>query len=249
MSGYLIVASIASHAQLVNIENMRMHTDSVRRAGNAFMSIAYNDNNKVQVFSMKGAVALQLKGKTYKDIFMMLGNTGINRVNAQNVVNAAFLHLRYNRVLSKVVRWEVFSQIQTNKLLDLGTRWLTGTGPRFKILNRKKIISYLGSLYMFEYEEVVGEFPEMNEDHRLSSYLTFTMHLPDIHAEFVSTAYLQPKLNDFDDHRVTLQSGLTFQLSKKFRWTTTFSFLYDSEPPNKIAGKAFSIDQGFRYDF
>jgi hypothetical protein len=102
---------------------------------------------------------------------------------------------------------------------------------------------------MYEYEEVNGEVPELNKDHRSSSYVTFTLALPKTHAELVSTAYFQPLLSNLADYRITWQTALTFQITKRFRWTSSFNYLYDAFAPVGIAARAVSFDQGFRVDF
>lgn len=236
-------------AQLVNIESRRMHTDSIRHAGNATLSAAYQDNSNVRVFSLKSAFALQLKSKNYKHMYMILGNSDWTTVNSENVVNAAFVHLRYNFKVTDILRWEVFTQWQYNSILALNKRSLTGTGPRIKFMNTPFVHAYVASLYMYEYEVVNGEFPEINRDHRSSSYVTCTITIPKTHAELVSTVYFQPLITDMTDYRITWQTALTFQITKRVRWTSSFNYLYDAFAPVGIAARAISFDQGFRVDF
>lgn len=245
----LMLLALNASAQLVNIESRRMHTDSLRHAGNATLSAAYQDNSNISVFSLKSAFAVQLKSKNYKHIYMVLGNSDWTTVNNTDVVNAAFAHLRYNYKVTDLLRWEVFTQWQYNKILALNKRSLTGTGPRVKFVNSPHVHAYVGSLYMYEYEVVTGEVPEVNRDHRSSSYLTFTIGFPKTHAELVSTAYFQPLFSDMNDYRITWQTALTFQITKRFRWTSSFNYLYDSFAPVGIAARAVSFDQGFRVDF
>jgi hypothetical protein len=249
LSAGLILLTMCASAQLVNIESRRMHTDSLRHAGNAILSAAYQDNSNVRVFSLKSAFAIQLKSKNYNHMYMLLGNSDWTTVNSNDVVNSAFTHLRYNYKLTEILRWEIFTQWQYNKILALNRRSLTGTGPRVKFISKPHVHAYLGSLYMYEYEVVTGEVPEVNRDHRSSSYLTFTITFPKTLAELVSTAYFQALLSSIDDHRLTWQTALTFQITKRFRWTSSFNYLYDSHAPVGIAARAISFDQGFRVDF
>jgi hypothetical protein len=245
----LLLVAQSSRAQLVNIESRRMHNDTLRYGGNALLSMAYQDNDQVKVFSMKSALALQVKSKDFKNSYMFLGNSDWTTVNRNDVVNSAFAHIRYNRKITEIIYWEAFTQWQHNKLLSVGRRWLTGTGPRIKFLNQPRVHAYVGSLYMYEHEVVTGNFPERNRHHRSSSYITVNITLPQTRAEIISTAYFQPRLAAFADYRVTWQTALTFQLTKRFRWTSSFNYLYDAFPPEGIAARAISFDQGFRIEF
>jgi hypothetical protein len=249
--GVIMLQMVAhlGYGQLVNIESRRIHNDTIRKAGNALLSAAYQDNANVRVLALKAAVVLQLKSTNLKDMYMFLGNADWTTVNNNDVVNAVFTHLRYNRKLTEVLRWEVFTQFQYNKLLNMDRRWLTGTGPRFKLVNHLQVHAYLGSLYMFEYEAVSGEQPVINHHHRSSSYLSVTVNLPQSHAEVISTAYFQPRFVNFNDYRVTWQTAVTFQITKKLRWISSFNYLYDAFPPSGIAPRAISFDQGIRVDF
>lgn len=245
----MLVLAFKAQAQMVNIESQRMQTDSLRRAGHFNLSLSYQENNNAKFFTAKSALMLQYKSKSLKDIFMVIGNYDLAQGNTTDFSNSGFAHFRYTRKLNSWLRWEAFSQVQYNKLLSVGMRWLTGTGPRFKLLGAKNAVAYFGTLYMYEYEEVTGTQPEIHRDHRLSSYLTMTFGFPKISGELVSTTYFQPRLNQLDDFRLMQQTQLVFNITKKFKWATGFSFLYDAFPPEGVTARAITLDQGFRLDF
>ena len=68
----------------------------------------------------------------------------------EDLNNAGFLHFRYNYKLKKNwVRWEAFTQVQFNKANGLRLRFLIGTGPRFKLIQKEKFKTYIGALYMY----------------------------------------------------------------------------------------------------
>jgi len=246
---FLVLVSLGVEAQMVNIESQRMQTDSVRFAGNMNFNLAYQENNSISLFMLKSALATQYKSKSLKDIFMVLGNFDLTKSGSQEFSNSAFGHFRYNRKFSSFFRWEAFAQVQYNKLLSVGIRTLAGTGPRLKLLNKKNGVGYLGTLYMYEYEETTELNPEIHRNHRLSSYITFSISIPKIKGEFVTTSYYQPRLDKFNDFRFSNQSHLAFHLTQKLRWTTGFSFLYDEFPPAGVSKRALSLDQGFRIEF
>lgn len=236
-------------SQLVNIENMRMHTDSVRVTGNMGFSFSYQENNAVSLMVLKSSLALQLKSKSLKDIFMCIGNIDLSKSSSQDFSNSAFGHFRYNRKLNKWLRWEAFTQMQYNRLLGVGLRWLNGTGPRFKLWKKENSTSYFGALYMYEYEETTGIIPVTNRNHRMSNYWTVSCAVPKIKGEFISTSYFQPRLDKLDDFRILNQTTFAFHITEKLKLTTSIVYLFDAFPPENVNSKAFSFDQGIRIDF
>lgn len=234
---------------MVNIESQRMQTDSIRLAGNMNFSLSYQENNNVSLFVTKNAAAIQYKTKSLKDIFLFLGNLDISKSESTEFSNSAFAHFRYTRKINKWLRWEAFAQVQYNRLLSVGIRSLTGTGPRFKLFGAENAVGYLGTLYMFEYEETTEINPEVHQDHRLSSYLTMTVGVPRIKGEMVTTTYFQPRFDLLNDFRVSHQTSLAFNITRHFKWITGFSYMYDENPPQGVNRETLSLDQGFRIEF
>lgn len=245
---FLLRLSIS--AQVVNIENRRMHTDSVRVAGSASITFSFTENNNKQLLVTRNALALQLKSKTLRDLFLILGNYDLSRANGASFSNAAFLHFRYNRKLNNNIRWEAFTQLQYNRVLGIANRSLTGTGPRWKFLTSEKTAAYFGALYMYEYEATSGAAPVVSRDHRLSNYLSASLELPKwLPGELISTTYFQPQFKSWRDYRLSHETSLELQINKKLRATTRLNYAFDAEPPQGIAKRAVALEQGFRMQF
>jgi len=161
--------------------------------------------------------------------------------------NRGYSHFRYNYKVNSLIRWEAFTQWQFNALTKISQRWLTGTGPRFKLSEYEKAKFYFGLTYMYEYEEL--NLPEIyNNDHRLSSYFTFTL-LPEKGIRFTNTTYIQPLIKDFTDFRVSNDTNLSFAINKHLKFTTVFGFLYDSNPPVDVPQTNYLINNGLQYKF
>jgi len=243
-------AGFNSYGQVVNIENRRMHTDSVRLAGNASLSFSYTENNNKQLLVTRNALALQAKSKSLKDIYLILANLDFSRANRSAFSNAAFFHLRYNRKMSKLLRWEVFGQMQYNRVLGIQNRILAGTGPRLKIFSGEHSAAYWGTLYMYEYEATTGAIPVLSRDHRLSTYFSATFGLqPFLPGELITTTYYQPRFNLISDFRLSHETSLELNITRKLRATTRLNYFYDAAPPAGISGRAVAIEQGFRIGF
>jgi hypothetical protein len=245
-----LLAGWSLSGQIVNIENRRMHTDSVRTAGSASIAFSFTENNNKQLLVSRNALALQLKSKSLKDLFLILGNYDLSLADGASFSNAGFLHFRYNRKLFTSLRWEAFTQTQYNRVLGIGTRALVGSGPRWKCFQSKGTVGYFGALYMYEYEVTSGDTPIYNRDHRLSSYLSVSMDLPKwLPGELISTTYYQPKFGEWADFRVNHETSLELQIHKKLRATTRLNYFHDQEPPQGISRSAIAVEQGFRILF
>ncbi len=237
-------------AQVVNIENRRMHTDSVRIAGNASLTFTFTDNNNKQLLVTRNALALQTKSKSLRDIYLVLANLDFSRAGRATFSNSAFLHLRYNRKWNKLLRWEAFTQAQYNRVLGIQTRFLAGTGPRIKLLQGAKTAAYWGTLYMYEYEVTTAIPPAFRREHRVSAYLSATIELPKgLPGELITTTYFQPRLDKPADFRISHETSLELNITKKLRATTRLNYFYDAAPPVGIAGRALAVEQGFRLGF
>lgn len=198
---------------------------------------------------LKTELAFQFKSKSLKDIFLMLGNYQFATTRQQDLSNSAFGHLRYNRSLLPYLKYELFNQIQFNQLLNLRSRYIAGTGLRFKFSNKQVFKGYFGIGGFYEYEESIEDVRVFRNDFRQSNYLVLSIKFPNNKGEFSSTTYYQPLFKKYSDFRVSNQSSLVFNITKKIAFTTTFSYFYDAFPPEDIAKETISIDNGLRFQF
>ncbi len=136
----------------------------------------------------------------------------------------------------------------TIKLILSILRGLLGTGARFKLSKAKKYKFYLGTLIMFEYEDVVDNVKPLQRDLRGSSYISFSMY-PTGNITVVSTTNYKPKLGDFSDYRISSQSSLLVGLYSNFALKTTYTFVYDDKPAIGIPTSQYSFTTGVSYSF
>jgi len=78
--------------------------------------------------------------------------------------------------------------------------------------------------------------------------LTFTLQ-PEETVKFINTTYAQPLAKTFSDYRISNTSKLIFDITKKLKFITDFSFLYDSKPPIDIPQVNYQIRNGLTYKF
>ncbi len=163
---------------------------------------------------------------------MFLGNYNLMKLDGKELLNNTYLHLRYNRKLTKRIIWEAFTQVQSNKHRGYELRWLLGTGPRFRIHSTEKLALNSGVLYMYEYE-VENNREAFLHEHRISSYLSFELELAE-KLSLIHTSYYQPKINFFKDYRIQTQTNLKFKFTKKISFLLTYNLLYDEYPPKNV---------------
>lgn len=241
-----LILVFGANAQLVNIESQRMQSDSVRATGNAEAGYSYQKTNDIVTSKFNASLAVQLKSKSLRQIYLILGDYDLARSFDQTSNHAGFGHFRYNYKVNSWLRWEAYSQLQFNELLSLKTRLLLGTGARFKVLKEEHLKSYIGVSSFFEYEEVRDPGPIFNRDFRLSTYAVLSWKFPKNRGELTSTTYYQPLLNNFTDYRINSQNALVLNITKHVAFTTQFSYFVDSRPPINVDREVFSLENGIR---
>ncbi|HEY3251606.1 MAG TPA: DUF481 domain-containing protein [Ignavibacteria bacterium] len=241
----LFVITAILESQVVNIESKRMRSDTVGWLGSAEGNFQLAKNVET-IFDLGGKLHFQFKQKNY--LWLFLNEYRLIKGGDNKFVNSAFAHIRYNHKITKeLLRWEIFTQVQYNGVLDIGLRWLAGTGPRIKIYDSDIFRLYVASLYMYEYEENT-EKTIFLRNHRMSSYITFTIDLG--RAEFINTSYYQPNLRDFDDdYRVQSQTDLLIDITENLKFKTGFTYRYDSNPFPDIPKTTYSLSNGLVFEF
>lgn len=240
---YFTLSSVK--AQIVNIERARMQSDTTGWMGSAGASISLNQN-VTQIFSTDLDAHIQYKSK--KSLFLFLGSYGFLKGDGKKLIDNTFFHFRYNYKITPILRWEVFTQLQQNVIANIRSRYLIGTGPRFKILSTGLIRLYAATLIMYEREKEKTVNGTLHSDFRSSSYISFTI-TPDKMLEIISTTFFQPLLNNWNDYRILNQASLRVKAGKKFSIRINWNYLNDSYPVAGIPSVNYTLSTGFNYDF
>lgn len=233
------------HAQIVNVESARMQSDTTGWMGGASANVTMAKNTE-KIFILNTDVHLQYK--TEKDLWLILASSNILKAGEERFFNNTFLHLRYNRKISKLLRWEIFAQGQNNQVTQIDSRYLVGTGPRFKILSTDVIRFYAASLIMLEREKERTDPVVFHNDIRNSSYITFTI-TPTGNIEIISTTFFQPLFKKPSDFRVLNQSSFKLKASRHFAVSLRLSYLHDRFPAGTAPKTTYNFSSGLEYDF
>ena len=243
---FWLVFISAAHAQIVNIEKKRISDDSTGWFGSANVNFAGSKSTK-SILALSTGTLLEYKSKANKDLWLLITELNLISAEKEKFSNSGFGHLRYNRKLGQAVRWEIFTQLQYNSLTRIKLRALAGTGPRFKLTQYENARFYWGVAYMYEYEEV-SDTTLIHRDNRLSSYFSFTL-APEETVSLSSTIYAQPLFKDWSDYRISSETSLSLNISKKLKFNAVFKYAFDSVPPEDVPHNTYSFSNGLELEF
>lgn len=234
-----------SYAQIVNIEGERYTTDTTGWKGNYNLGFTFG-KQAIKYFAFSNTAHVQYKSK--KSLYLILGSVDLIRSQNDEFINSGFFHFRYNYKIRNWLRWEAFTQIQYNKLNGIRLRYLLGTGPRFKVVQIEKFKTYIGTLYMLEYE-VNNDKTQKLVQGRFSGYLSFSFR-PIKTVEIVSTTYYQPKFEDIKDYRIATDNSLNFKFHRLLTFSLNYRLNYDSRPPvGAVTNLTYQLENKFKIDF
>lgn len=242
--------SLSVDAQVVNIEEERTNSDSAGIAGSAQISFQYI-KNKSEVFNIGGSLHLQYQNK--KSQVLCITDYTLSKSAGADYANAGIQHLRYNYKVNNWLYPEAFTQIQFNKILNVNCRWLIGAGPRFRIIKTDffknktgNLAMYAGTLYMYEYEELINSV--YNRDHRLSCYVSLSCKLGK-NVSVVNTTYYQPKFKNIGDYRLSSQTDVKILFSKHFYLKLIYIYFVDTYPAQDAPRETQNFKNSLGFEF
>ncbi|GAB5398939.1 MAG: hypothetical protein Aureis2KO_05240 [Aureisphaera sp.] len=240
-----VAFTIPIKGQILNAESLRKVTDTSGWSGSASAHFAIKRN--VNDFVILGS-DIHIQYKMDKHLLLFKNDINFTKIEGDKFENAGITHVRHNYRFHQKIAWEVFTQGQYNKVSLIDFRGLLGTGPRFKLTNSENYKFYLGTLVMFEYEEIADNFTPIQRDLRGSSYLSFSIY-PSERISLISTTYYQPLLREFSDYRISSQSSFAVELFGGFDIKLTYTFVYDAVPALGIQNSQYDFRTGFSYSF
>jgi hypothetical protein len=233
--------SALAQAQIVNIENKRIYDDTAGWSGSLDAGFSAQQNGQL-FYNLNFRPRVQYK--TRKHYFFVLGDLAYTGSNAQTYTNAGMMHFRYNRrIKNGPWKWELYTQIQYNELLNQRLRTLAGTGLRWKFIDTNNIRFFAGTSFFYEYEELQTD-GVINEAVRWSNYLSWFISRKGF--SFTGITYYQPQVDRLNDFRFSGQYTLGVGLTKRVDVRFEFNLFYDANPPTNIRKMVFSSSAGVR---
>jgi len=241
----ILLTSFQATSQVLNAESLRKVTDTSGFTGSASLDFSIKKDVN-DYFGFRSNVHLQYKMNNH--LVLLKNDIEFQRIEGNKFANSGITHLRYNYKIFPKVRWEIFGQAQYNKVSKINFRGLIGTGPRFKLSNSKAYNIYLGTLVMYEQEELDDGVTPLQRDFRGSAYFSFSLY-PRENITIISTTYYQPRIDLISDYRVSSQSSLLIKMFDDFSFKTTYTFIYDRFPAVGIPNSQYNFSSGIAYIF
>lgn len=235
-------------AQIVNIENRRIYDDTLGWSGALDGNLSVVQNKELLV---NGGFRPRVQFKTKRNYFLLLTDWFYSKAPSAVYANSGMIHFRYAwRLPSRVQgkrspwKWESYTQVQYNQLLDQRLRAIAGTGLRLKSIDSPKWRVFLGSSVLFEHEELRSSYTVI-QDVRWSNYASLFATLTK-QVYLTSVIYVQPLIRDFEDVRFMSQLTLAFNVFKRADLRFEFNHFYDAAPPVGVRKLIFNGTLGFR---
>ena len=244
---FIFLLSTYCGAQVVNIETLRRPTDTTKWTGSVSLDVSLIKNTN-DIFRITNKAHIQYKDSM--NLWLLVNDINLQRIEGFSLVNRGTQHLRYNRRISKKIKWEVFGQTQYDAISEIDLRALVGTGPRFNLSVSDNYKFYLGTLVMYEYEQASDGIPDgLERDIRASTYLSFSLY-PTETISIISTSYFQPKINVLADHRFSSNTSFLFQILGNLAFKTTFNYFFDAVPVSDVIPRTqYELTNGLLYTF
>lgn len=151
--------------------------------------------------------------------------------------NNGFGHFRYTIMYHDFLGYEGFTQTEFDKFKSLELRQLIGTGIRTEFLFLEKLSINSGLGIMNDHEQLESKLT--STDTRVNSYFVAKYIINKKTSSFLSIIlYYQPLLFTYKDFRIKNEANLKTFLggikTTKIYIISSFSYLYDSKPPEDI---------------
>lgn len=172
--------------------------------------------------------------------------------NAQEDTKKAFSHIRYIHSLTdnENIRYEIFSQLESDAFRQINNRILGGLGLRYRYLNSEKNgKGYFGFSIFSEYIKYKNNISDPSEvNSRLNAYASYKLMFNE-NSSFAYTLYYQPKFNDSNDYIQTNNIELKFNLYKKLLLKLNTIYNIDTNPPSSVVKYDFTQRVSFVYNY
>ncbi len=242
-AGLWLMTIQSLYGQIVNIEEKRILSDSNGFRGAISLAINYN---KTTSKLLQGNAQTTLAYVLNKNRWMFFGYINQVSADAKDYLNNAYAHIRYNRLLNSWLVLESFVQYQYDKQKKILYRFLGGTGLRAELLKEENYLLSTGFTPMLEKEILLDNTEE--QAFRLSTYLSFYFKIKPFFT-FRHITYFQPRLDDFEDYRISSENMLEFLITRNFSFQFSTYLQYDTTPAPDVPDLFLSTSSGILIKF
>jgi hypothetical protein len=183
-----------------------------------------------RIIEFKNLIDVQYAIK--KNTFIFINDIKLLGIDNGSLINNGFQHLRFNYTVkdSSFLTLEAFGQFQYNEQKLLEKRILGGGGPRFRVIKKPSVSWYFAPLSMYEFEHLTDSVQTETKLVRLDAYTNLNLTLNKF-VSFNLIVYWQPAYTNFNDYRLSGETGLRINFNKYFSYEISFMADYDNLPP------------------
>ena len=217
-------------AQIVNIENQRLQNKKEGWIVESDLNFLLMKNlSMIMQFGNRN----KLNYKKEQHSLLLMTDANLIKINTSNYINSGFAHVRYSYNLHKFqkIYYESFLQSQYNRVQFLKSRNLLGIGARFEIVKLDSFAINAGTFVMGEYEVQTDE--KINQTARYSCFLSFDYQF-NKSTGINSITYYQPDFLFPADFRISSETSLRLQMTKKISFKVIYNLYFDTFPPQGI---------------
>lgn len=232
----VLLWSVTARAQ-VNVEPLRQQLKDDGWGGRVQASVAtYAGNTEGVILGSAGFFG----ARGQRNVVYTTLSGDYARLNGAVSVAKWFAHGRYNYELTKMLWWEAYGQIESDRFRRVALRELVGTGPRVALLQTETVELFYGVSYMYEHQDYSTDEADADRTaHRISNYLAVTVKAQE-RIVLSNVTYAQPRLTRFKDVDLLSVSSADFTVTKRLHSRLDAVVRYSSVVPSDI--KRFDVE-------
>lgn len=169
------------------------------------------------------------------NVFLGIAERNYGKTQQLKDTDDAFIHGRWTHLLTPTWGAEAFAQWEENEFSNLTSRVLLGGGARYLLPVEDDTISLAVGLGGFREREKLDlqTYRQVDRVWRINTYYGYQHQLnPQVLVS--STAYFQPKADDWQDIRVLFNLGLTVKLAETLDLLLAYKATHNSQPAQNL---------------
>ncbi|MCW8109209.1 DUF481 domain-containing protein [Alteromonas ponticola] len=220
-------------------------------SGNVGVSIHGEAGNKDE---LEYSLSSILRYGQREDSWVLITDYSYSETNDIKDEDEFYTHLRWTRFnfFSPQVDGELFAQYEYDDFADLSSRKLAGGGARWRFsrtFEKAELKTSIGTGLFYEVEKSLSSGGDV-ETTRANLYAKFLYSQASQYPfDAYTTVYYQPAVDDVDDFRSVIISGIEFKVTQTLSLTLEAELKHNSKPFTAVEKTDFEYGVRLSYSF